>query len=501
MTSSNQILEKFDNFDAKLRELSIRENEAAFAMYRGLEHEDLDKIEAETSALWNEPDTREISDSRAPSPETERPFQLIRHGVLRNRVEGIEEIFKAKNLCNKMIVKFKPEIDGKPISRSDLGELVRWDPDPVKRRSAASAFIPLEEQLHDKVLDVVNKRNKAAKELGFESYPHLTFELNELDLDEVRGHLELFLDRSAVEYSALLDEHRDRPEMTSGGLLTSDLAFLHENYLPNLPKEKFPSDNLLDVLKGEYLSVGIDLDKLPIETVIQDIPAGGFCFTFDPGRDTRILANPRDGQMWYQILFHEFGHALQGSTTVGDGHYLVALGDPGFFWEGIAVLFEKLAMRNRFLSAYVDDESEIDAFRNGAKKRLAFRIRRLALDALFEYSLYLDPASYEELRKRKADMIRKHYMVEPAVDPPSFTHDIFHITHPCYIQNYVLAEMVAAQLLESSDSNTSDPWTETFADKVIVDLLVPGAMLSWQDKIEKFTGKPLGPEAILSELG
>jgi oligoendopeptidase F len=55
-------------------------------------------------------------------------------------------------------------------------------------------------------------------------------------------------------------------------------------------------------------------------------------------------------------------------------------------------------------------------------------------------------------------MTREYLLVEPAYDPPTFTHDIFHITHPCYIQNYVLAEMLTNQLLEASGSKSDDPW-------------------------------------------
>jgi len=490
--------ERFDQFDSRFRELAIRESEALFAMYRGLEHEDLDKIEAETSALWREPETRKLAKGKPRSSELRRPVFLLKLGALRNEVEGIEDIYKAKNLCNRMLVEFKPEVDGRPISRSDLGELLKWDKDAARRRRASGAFVPLEKELHEKVLDLIDRRNRAAKDLGFESFPHLAFELNELDLDEVKKQLGDLLEQGADSFEEVLMEQKDQPGMTPGGLLSSDLSFLHENFLPNLPREKFPEERLLGALRKEYLAVGIDLEKLPIQTVIRDIPAGGFCFTFDPGKDVRILANPRDGQSWYQVLFHEYGHAVQGSVSKGDGHYLVALGDPGFFWEAIAVLFEKLAMRKKFLAGYVDDEGEIERFLDGARKRLAFRIRSLAMDALFEYMLYLDPAPYEELQKRRAAMIREYYLVEPAVDPPPFTTNIFHITHPCYIQNYVLAEMAAAHLLEASQGG--DPWTPDLAKRIIDELLVPGAMMTWQEKIRRFSGKDLSPEALVRQL-
>jgi len=499
MTENPTVKSRLDEFDSKVRELAIRENEAAFAMYRGLEHEDLNKIEAESAALWREDGTVELGEAAPPSPEFERPLFIIQNGILRNKVEGIEEIFTAKNECNKIVVEFKPELDGEEISRSDLGELMRWDPDAAKRQRAAAVYRPLEEKLHEKVLNLINLRNTAAKDLGFPSFAHLAFQLNELDLGEVTSQLESFLEKGADGFKATLDKYKDRDEVTPGGLLSSDLSFLHDNFLPNIPTEKFPKDKMLEVLTGEYGSVGINLDELPIKTVIQDIPAGGFCFSFDPGKDVRILANPRDGQMWYQVLFHEFGHAVQGSFAKGDGHYLVALSDPGFFWESIAVLFEKLALRKRFLKNYADD-AQIENFMEGALGRLSHRIRGLAAGSLFEYSLYLEPAPYEELCQRRADMFRRHLFVEPAVEPPTFTHDIFHITHPCYLQNYVLAELVAAQLLEASDSSNGDPWTEKFTKRVVDDLLVPGGMVSWREKIEKFTGKPLSPDALLREL-
>ena len=503
MTSTltiDQIAQKLDDFDARFRLLAIRQNEASWNMYRGLEHEDLDALDAEIAALWREPEIVELSDIDAPSPELERPLFLLKQGVLRNKVEGIEEIFKLRNECEKMLVEFKPELDGEQISRTDLGEVARWESDAARRQRTSTVFIPLEKDLHPKVLDLITKRNETAKSLGYQSFAHLAFFLNELDLDRTIAQLEYLLENGLDSYRAILDEFRNRPEMTPDGLLTTDLGYLHENYLPNLPNEKFPKEKLLDALKVEYKSVGIDLDTLPIETVIQDIPAGGFCFTFDPGKDTRILANPRDGQMWYQILFHEFGHAVQGSTARGDGKYMVALADPGFFWEGIAVLFEKLALRDNFLLKYVDDARDIVEFMKGVQARLAYRIRRLAIAALFEYSLYLEPAPYEDLQQRLMDFTRKYLLVEPANIPPTFTHDIFHITHPCYIQNYVLAEIMAFHLLGAGEPDRDDPWHGGFAGRVVSELLVPGGMVKWSGKIDKFTGMPLGPEALLRYL-
>jgi len=491
---------KFDSFDSKFRSLSIRENEASFSMYRGLEHEDLNKIESEISELWKSPETGELAKIRDVPRELARPLELLRNGILRNSVEGREEIFKAKNECNQMLVEFKLKLDGVEISRSDHGELMRWEKDYQKRRRAAGVFVELEKDLHPKVLDLIEKRNRFAKELGFESFPHMMFRIDEANFEDVRTQLTSLLEKSAESYRAILKQFSDRPEMTPGGLVSSDLAYLFENYLPNLPNEKFPKDTLIDALKNGYRSIGVELDKLPIQTVIQDIPAGGFCFTFDPGKDIRILANPRDGWMWYQILFHEFGHAVQGSFAKGDGHYLVALSDPGFFWEGIAVTFEKLALRESFIEKFVPDLSLINEFTDGVNKRILYRVRRLAADALFEYSVYLEPASYEELVERKADMVRKYFLVEPALEKPTWTHDIFHITHPIYIQNYVLAEMMARHILDSSDTLGEDPWSDKFARRIIDELLVPGGMVRWDEKIRNFTGKPLSADALVRSI-
>jgi hypothetical protein len=97
-------------------------------------------------------------------------------------------------------------------------------------------------------------------------------------------------------------------------------------------------------------------------------------------------------------------------------------------------------------------------------------------------------------------MFRRHFFVEPAIDPPTWTHDIFHITHPCYIQNYVLAEMIAFHLLGSSGKSESDRWTSDFTWKIIDELLVPGAVKTWREKITGFSGSPLGPEALIRDV-
>jgi peptidyl-dipeptidase A len=500
MSETTNLTDRINSFDEQIRSLAIRENEASFSMYRGLEHEDLNELEAKMAGLWLSEEVVDISMADAPSDDLARPLQLLKMGVLRTRVEGREEIYTAKNDANEQLVEYQLELDGEPISRTDLGEVLRHDRDPEKRRRAANAFVPLEKVLHDKVLELINKRNAAAKVLGYKSFPHMAFELEELNLEEVIKQLVDLLERGNDSFKAILDEFRDAPDVSGDKLLSSDVRYIFENHLPNLPNDKFPKDELIGGIQRGYFDIGIDLESLPIETVIQDIPAGGFCFTFDPGRDIRILANPRDGHLWYQVMFHEFGHAVHGSYANGNGNYFVALADPSFFWEGIAVTFEKLSMRKSFLASNVGDTAAIDNFLEGARKRLTHRVRSLSLAALFEYSLYLEPAPYEQLRKRLGDMVRKYMFVEPACDPPTFTHDIFQITHPCYIQNYVIAEMIAAQLFESSDSKNGDPWNVDFAKQIVNDLLIPAGMKVWRDKIEGMTGKPLSSDAVIGYL-
>ena len=60
--------------------------------------------------------------------------------------------------------------------------------------------------------------------------------------------------------------------------------------------------------------------------------------------------------------------------------------------------------------------------------------------------------------------------------------------------------MIAAQLLESSATKNGDAWEGGFAQRVINELLVPGAMKTWREKIEDFTGKPLSPDALVNGL-
>jgi oligoendopeptidase F len=97
-------------------------------------------------------------------------------------------------------------------------------------------------------------------------------------------------------------------------------------------------------------------------------------------------------------------------------------------------------------------------------------------------------------------MFRRNFFVEPALDPPTWTHDIFHITHPCYIQNYVLAEIMAFHLLSGSRKKGSETWTPGFTGKIVDVLLVPGAMKTWREKVTGFSGSAMGPEALIREV-
>ena len=73
MTETTSTKRTLDEFDSRLRLISIREGNASFDMYRGLEHEDLNKIEAVIEDELNKVKTAGITEQ-----EYQKALNMIR---------------------------------------------------------------------------------------------------------------------------------------------------------------------------------------------------------------------------------------------------------------------------------------------------------------------------------------------------------------------------------------------------------------------------------------
>ncbi len=86
------------------------------------------------------------------------------------------------------------------------------------------------------------------------------------------------------------------------------------------------------------------------------------------------------------------------------------------------------------------------------------------------------------------------------LNAPKCTRAVY-TTHPIYFQNYILAEMIAAQTIQ----HLKEKYVRLLHSAKIAEFLIqnyygPGSNVDWPEKIEKATGRRLSAEVLVQQL-
>jgi len=275
-----------------------------------------------------------------------------------------------------------------------------------------------------------------------------------------------------------------------------DLAYAIDQFVKP-PDQYFLKDQIIPKVKELVRSFGITPEKLPILIKQADIPFGGLCFAIKIPTDIRIVSNPRDGHRFYDTLFHEYGHAIHG-CLIQQHHYFLQ-GDPGCFNEGMATIIENFATDPEWLQANTDlSEGEILRFVKAEKAARLLRLRNLLALSTFEF------LALEDLSQDLNDMwskTRSKYLFVSENLTPQWAAQSIYTTHPVYYQNYILAEMIAAQTIAYLQRKYGRLLNNTEVSKFLIENYYgPGSSIDWPEKIERATGQKLNAKALAQEL-
>jgi len=496
--------------DAELHRRGVQYSECLWDTYLGKAKDDLNVLEGRISELLLDADHLETVRKwrgSVENPTLERILELFERALLVSQVLSHEDVYRLKNEINAEVIRFRPEIGGKQLDRSDLRELMRLEPDRNIRRDGYYCERPLHEAIAGRCVGLLNLRNSRAQDLGFANLMTLGLPLSDVSQDEILSVFDRLEPATRSLYFDFLEEARAQEGYDS--LEPWDVSFLIQKRV-SLPKRAFPRNRIVDWTLEMAESLGFEDSPLRsrgedkggqfgIHIEFGDIPFGGVCFGIDPPKDIRILINPRDGHEYVKVMFHEFGHALQDRHVPEEYH--IAKSDTGPpFGEGMAEFLEGIGEESGWLKSHTELSSKrIDGY-HGARaiERVAW-LRGLMAAAVFEFEAISNPI--QDLDALSHSIGKKYTVVSAEPSETWAARQSIMVTHPLYVYSYILADCLAAQLRSTLGGSDG----ELFGNRDVAPFLIeecfrPGGMISWRDKVKNATGNDIRADELLEQL-
>jgi hypothetical protein len=276
-----------------------------------------------------------------------------------------------------------------------------------------------------------------------------------------------------------------------------------------LPDHYFPAEKALEHLRATAAALGFHVDRLPIRTVVRDIPFGGYNVAVRIPGDTRFLVNPAEGHSFYATTFHEYGHSLQAVFTrvpwpILKEYEWVPGAHSAAFSEGMAEVVGGFTRRRDWLrNTTAVPDAELDVYENDILPAQGLiRLFELLSNMRVELAAYSAPDA--DIAARERELTAEVRIMEyPEEEEPLWEANTWYTSYPVYWQNYILASLMADQVHESMEEQfgagvSSSPHV---AEYLRENFYAPGNGIPWTARLVRGTGSVLRPEPFLRRLG
>lgn len=488
--------EWLDAFDDRLEEVTERWMRARWADFTHVAGDPVGDLQRERGALLTDGGTRErLASLRSHGGDqlTQRRVDVLGRAVLQASVDGDAEIAAlAEEIQSGHLVPFQPVIDGEVLSRTDVRQRIRLDPDRERRRAAMLSREPLGLRVGPLVRRLAHLRNGRARSLGFPDFVALRLHVDRIDRSWYEGTMAAVEQRTAGLWADRLGELH---AVLGHQPAAHDLDYAMEQLAGENVDDRFPRTEHAARARALARSVGFDARVDDIEVRIEDIPYGGLEMPIAIPEDVRILVNPPDGFEGLHTVVHEFGHCVHARYNDQRGDSLQR-NEPGHFNEAVAEILGHFVLRPEYLERH----SDIPAAARAALLAKSIRGdhgRSLLASAELEHALYADPDA--DLATHATAIVRRILGVETETRQ-SWAADPFLIEYPVYKHSYLVADLVAAQTSAAFTLRYGTVFDPRVARDLTRHVCAPGNVVNWDVKVERLTGRPLSVDPWIREL-
>jgi peptidyl-dipeptidase A len=444
-----------------------------------------------------------------------RELDVMYNTMIRYQVDSakMKALIEAQEAIEKKFSTFRAEVDGKFLPDNAIDSILMNSRKSAELEQVWKASKVVGTLVADDVKNLVKLRNEIARDLGYANYHEMSLRTSDQDPAEISRLFDELDSLTRTDYAGLKGEI---DSVLAGRLKISRdklMPWHYQNrFFQEAPKiyksdldKYYAGKDILAVVKNYYKSIGLNVQDIIERSDLYEKPGKyqhAYCTSIDRSGDIRVVANIRSNQYWTNTMLHELGHAVYEKYI--DSSLVFTLREPAhtFTTEAIANFFGNMASnpkwmeRNLGLSPEETGKISGDARSYARLEKLVFS-RWCQVMYRFEKSMYENPD--QDLNKLWWDMVEKYQLIKKPEgrDNPDWASKIHIATYPCYYHNYMLGDLLAAQLNayleenvlgEKEPSYTGNPALGEF---LVEKVFRPGSRYYWNEMIERATGEKL----------
>jgi hypothetical protein len=372
------------------------------------------------------------------------------------------------------------------------------EPDAERRAAIEDARNRvLAERLNPLHLEALERAHTGCVELGWPSYLDAYSDVRALDLRELSRRLEEFVEATEAGYLRTVDPELELTTgLALGDLRRSDLArFFRAAHLDEL----FPSDGMVEALRGTLGGLGIDLDaqrNVTLDTESRPTKSPrAFCSTPRVPAEVYLVMPPIGGREDYAALFHEAGHAEHyGCTDAGLAFEFRHLGDNSVT-ESFAFLLEGLTANSAWLGTVLGSDGAEAAVTHALAARLLM-LRRYSAKLAYEVELHEADTDLGAMPERYAELLGERIGV-----PWPHESWLSDVDGGFYAACYLRAWATEVEWRHELSDRFGETWFESHeAGQWLRELWSSGQRLDAEELLATHTARTIGFRRLAADL-
>lgn len=456
-----------------------------------------------------------------------RQLDKLYYGYLQNQIEPelLKQIVELDNQVQETYNNYRAAIEGEPITMSDIYTTMTTETNVATREATWRASKEVGNVIIDDFLRLVKLRNRAARQLGFDTFHTMTLVTGEQDvgkLDKIFTELDARTREPFAKLKKELDEILAKNYAIAPEALRPwhyhDPFFQRTPLVYELDLDQYYKDrDIKKLAETYYAGVALPVDDILARSDLYDREGKyphAFSEDLDRQGDVRVLCNLQDTERWMETILHELGHAVYSKYHDPAEPWRLREPAHSFTTEAIAMLFGRLSRNAAWMQEMLKlSDAETADIKTVSERYLRFQQILFARWALvmyrFEKALYADPD--QDLNDLWWDLVEKYQLVpRPAgATDAGWASKLHFVVAPCYYHNYMLGELLASQMHHhivseilnlDSDKGLSYVGDERVGRYLRDKVFGPGALYPWNEMIARATGEPLTPKYFVEQF-